>query len=143
MAIGVTFRMVDSYSRTSNKGFEGTDTVLADAITSAEALQADLAAVSLCGMDYRTLRVQTVLSEAIETGANVDAGGTLHVRLNNGKQAAIKIPAIDPDLVNPDGSIDIEASAITDFVANFETAGKYRISEGNYVTAILYGELDR
>jgi hypothetical protein len=143
MAIDVSFTMVDDYARVGVKRFEGVATTLAQAQTDATALMTDLAAVTLCGASKRTFSQGEALSEGIETGANIDAGGTLHVRLNNSKQHAIKIPAIDPQLVNADGSIDIGANAIIDFVANFEQAGPYRLSEGNYVVALLYGELDR
>lgn len=143
MAVDVTFTLVDDYSRQGSKRFEGTATTIAQAQTDATALLADLAACTLAGASKRTFNVAETVSEAVGSGANLDAGGTLHLRLNNGKQYALKIPAIDPALVNPDGSIDITAGAITDLVANFETGGAYRLSEGNYVVAILYGELDR
>lgn len=143
MAFDVSFTLVDDYARTSTKRFEGEATTLSQAQTDATALLADLAAVTLMGAFRRTFHVAEAVSEAVETGANVDAGGTLHCRLDNGKQYALKIPAIDPDLVNPDGSIDITAAAITDFVANFQDAGAYRVSEGNLITDILHGELDR
>lgn len=143
MAFDVSFTLVDAYARTSTKRFEGEATTLAQAQTDATALLADLAAVTLMGAYRRTFSVAESISEAVETGANVDAGGTLHCRLDNGKQYALKIPAIDPALVNPDGSIDITAAAITDYVANFEAAGAYKVSEGNVITEILYGELDR
>lgn len=143
MAIDVTFTLVDDYSRNGTKHFEGLATVLATAKSDATNLLADLAACSLCGSYRRTFSEAEVITEAVETGANIDAGGTIHLRLNNGKQYALKIPAIDPALVNPDGSIDVSAGAITDLVANFESGGQYRLSEGNYVVDILYGELDR
>lgn len=143
MAVDVSFTLVDSYSRNGSKKFEGRATTLSQAQTDATALLADLAAVTLAGAYRRTFNVAEVISEAVESGANLDAGATLHCRLDNGKQYAFKIPAIDPDLVNPDGSLDLSAAAITDFIANFESGGAYRVSEGNYVTAILYGELDR
>lgn len=143
MAIDVTFTLVDAYSRNGSKRFEGRATTVAQAQTDATALMADFAGITLAGAYKRTFSVAEALSEAVETGANLDAGGTIHCRLDNGKQYAIKIPAIDPDLVGTDGSIDIAAAGITDFIGNFESTGAYRLSEGNYVTAILYGELDR
>lgn len=143
MAFDVSFTLVDAYARNSTKRFEGEATTLAQAQTDATALLADLAAVTLMGAYRRTFSVAESVSEAVEAGANVDAGGTLHCRLDNGKQYALKIPAINPALVNPDGSIDITATAITDYVANFEAAGAYKVSEGNVITEILYGELDR
>lgn len=143
MAIDVSFNTVDDYNRESVKRFEGVATVLATAQTDATGLLADFAGLSLAGVRGRTFHVFEVQSEAVEAGANIDAGGTIHCRLNNGKKYAFKIPAIDPAVVNPDGTINIAAAAVTDFIANFLTGGQYRVSEGNYVVDILYGELDR
>lgn len=143
MAIDVSITLVDDYQRTSTKKFESTATLLADAETALTALWADLAAVSQMGALNRTFSDTAVFSQAVDAGANVDAGGTLHCRLNNGKMYALKIPAIDPALVNADGTIDISATAITDYVANFESTGSFRVSEGNYIVSIVRGELDR
>jgi hypothetical protein len=46
-------------------------------------------------------------------------------------------------IVNPDGSIDIADEDVLAYVALFETAGHLRVSEGNYVTALLSGSLDK
>lgn len=143
MAIDVTFAIVDAYARSGSKRFEGTAGTVAQAQTDATALMADFAAVSLAGATKRTFNLSEPVAEAVEAGANLDAGATLHVRLDNGKMHALKIPAIDPALVNPDGSVDLTSAAITDYVANFLTTGAYRVSEGNYVVSLLYGELDR
>jgi hypothetical protein len=142
MAIDVSFSLIDDYARYGKKSAEGTDTVLATAITHAAGLLANWLAVTDCGCFKTTFSQSQVEDDSAGSGANKDAGGTLHVRLDNGKQTSIKIPAIKPSLVNPDGSIDITAGAITALVANYELAGYYRLSEGNYVTQILYGELD-
>lgn len=143
MAFEIAVTLIDAFSRTSTKRFENTDTLVADAAISLGNLWADFAAVSMMGALKRSIAEVAVFTQAYDAGANVDAGGTLHCRLDNGKLYALKIPAIDPALVNGDGSIDIAAAAITDYVANFELAGKFRVSEGNYITAIEYGELDR
>jgi hypothetical protein len=143
MAIDYTVSLVDGYSRSSSKRWEGLATVLATAVTNASGLLADFLGVSDMGTVVDIFSSQVANENAATAGANVDAGGTLHLRLDNGKAYALKIPAIKPSLINIDGSINIAAAAITDFVANFESAGQYRVSEGNYVTKILYGELDR
>ena len=143
MGVNLTLTVVDGYGRRSARKFEGTATTVSQAQTDRAALQADFAAVSLCGAQMATYSVNEVISEAVETGANIDAGGTLHCRLNNGKLYGLKIPAIDPQLVNSDSTIKIDNAAITAYVANFESGGAYRVSEGNYITAIEYGELDR
>lgn len=141
--INAGFTFIDAYSRTSTKKAEGTTAVMSEAETEADALLASWMAVTKMGCTKTTFSQERLEDDAFEVGANVDAGGTLHVRLDNGKQAVIKIPAIDEDLVNPDGSIDIEAAAITGLVAHYESGGNYRLSEGNHVVALLYGELDR
>lgn len=143
MAIDVTFNVVDDYNREGLKHFEGLATVLVTAQADATALLADFAALSLAGVRGRTFNVFETQAEAVEAGANIDAGGTIHCRLNNGKKYAFKIPAIDPAVVNPDGTINVAAPAVTDFIANFLTGGTYRVSEGNFVVDTLYGELDR
>lgn len=143
MAFDVSFTLVDAYARTGSKRFQGVATTLAQAQTDATALGSDLFATTLMGAIKRTFNVVETLTEAVETGANVDAGGTVHCRLDNGKIYAFKIPAIDPALVNADGSIKIDNAAIVDLIAHFQTGGEYKVSEGNLVDAILYGELDR
>lgn len=143
MPFDVSLTLQDDYSRRSVKKFNGTATTLAQAEIDKDALMADLMAVSLCGTVKSSLSVDEVESEAIESGANVDAGGTLHCRLNNGKLYPLKIPGIDPTLINSDGSINIAAPAITAYVSNFESGGAFTVSEGNLITAVEYGELDR
>lgn len=143
MAINVDFTLVDAYARQGHKRFEGTAVTVAQAETDAGGLLTALAAITKAGAVKRTLRLDSVLSEAVEDGANLDAGATIHCRLNNGKIYAFKIPAFDDALLNADGSVKIDNAAITGFIAKFETSGPYRVSEGNYVTEILYGELDR
>lgn len=143
MSVDLGLTIVDAYNRRSTKKFEGTATTIDQAQTDKAALLADLAAVSLCGAVMATYSQQEVVSEAVETGANIDAGGTLHCRLNNGKLYSLKIPGIDPALVNSDGTIKIAAPAITNYVANFMQAGAYRVSEGNHIISVEYGELDR
>lgn len=143
MAIDLTLTAVDAYARRSARKFEGTATTIAQAEIDEAALLADFAAVSLAGVAMATYSQSAVVSEAVEIGANIDAGATLHCRLNNGKLYALKIPAIDPDLLNADGSVKIDNAAITGYVANFQSGGAYRVSEGNHIVSIEYGELDR
>lgn len=143
MAFDISLTLQDAYSRRAVKKYNGTATTLAQAISDKDALMADVMAVSLCGCAKSTLSVDVIESEAVETAANVDSGATLHCRLSNGKLYPFKIPAIDLDLVNSDGSVKIDNAAITALVSNFQTGGAFTVSEGNLVTAIEYGELDR
>jgi hypothetical protein len=46
-------------------------------------------------------------------------------------------------IINPDGSVDIADADLLALIALFETGGKLRVSDGNYVTAVLSGALDK
>lgn len=143
MAIDVSFTIQDAYARQGSKRFEGTDTLLADAQTSAAALLIDFNALSLTGVVKETYSIDSLIFQAAQAGANLDAGATIRTRLNNGKLYSFKVPAPVAAVINSDGSIDVTSALVTDYIANFEAAGKYRVSEGNYVVDILGGELDR
>lgn len=142
MAFQVGLEMIDDYGRITTRRFSETDALVADALTAVGALITDFLAVSDMGTVKHDIALQTVATNAPTAGANRDVGGTLHCRLDNGKMYPLKIPSIKATMLNPDGSIDIADGAITDYVANFLTGGKFRVSEGNYITEILYGELD-
>ena len=142
MAFGVSIEFVDDYGRSTTCRFSVTDALVADALTSVGALITDFLAVSDLGTVKHDIAVQTVASNAAQTGANKDVGATLHCLLENAKMYPLHIPGIKASMLNPDGSIDLTDGAITDYVANFLTGGKFRVSEGNYVTQVLYGELD-
>lgn len=143
MAIDLTFTTIDAYARQGKKGYEGVDTVMADAQTSAAALLADFNGLTLLGVVKESFTTDVLVFQSAQAGANLDAGATIRTRLNNGKLYSFKIPAPVAAVINSDGSIDVTNALVTDFIANFESAGKYRVSEGNYVVAILGGELDR
>lgn len=143
MAVDVTISLVDAYSRAGSKRFEGVATTVAQAQLDAADLLVDFQAVSDMGTTMLTYSQSVPELNTAVAGANVDAGGTIHCRLNNGKGYALKVPAIKPSLVNPDGSIDISSTAITDLIAHFQTGGEYTVSEGDLIDSVLYGELDR
>lgn len=143
MAINTSFTLVDAYGRTTTKRYEGTSTLMADAITRSASLLGDLLALSDIGSLKITYSQDEISSSAAATGANLDAGMTLHCRLDNGKMYPLKVPVPDATVINADGSIDISNTLVTDFVANFMLAGYFRVSEGNYVVSVVSGELDR
>jgi len=133
----------DAYNRYGSKSFQGNATTVVGAQADALALAADLDAVSLAATVKTRVAVDDLISGVPQAGANIDAGGTLHCRLDNGKLYGLKIPAINPSVVNADGSIDITDALVTAFVAHFQSGGEYTVSEGNVITVIEYGELDR
>lgn len=117
---------------------------MADALTDSSAMLAALEAISLAAVSkYSIASVVPVASPAPETGANNDAGCTIHCRMDNAKLVGLKVPAVDPGKVEADGSVDIADSDVAAFVALFATAAHWRVSEGNYITGAVSAELDR
>lgn len=143
MAFGVSLTLVDAYKRNTTKRYEGTATTLAQSQLDSQALTDALGSLTLAGVVKETHSVDNLVFEAAQAGANIDAGATLHCRLNNGRLAPLKIPAVNASIINADGTVDISASVVTEFVALFEQTGPFRLSDGNYVVAVEYGELDR
>jgi len=143
MPFQTTFTLVDDYSRQTSKSFENEATTLADAQTFSAALLADILAASQLGSLATVNSEKAITNNAAEAGANVDTGCTIRVRLDNGKVYPFKLPAPDPVLINPDGTIDISNTLITDLMAHFQAAGHFTVSEGDVVVSILGGELDR
>jgi len=143
MAFNTSVTFVDAYGRTSTKRFVNTAALIADAITDAAALVDALQLVTGAGvLKYEVIQV-TQENEAPVALSNVDAGATLHLRLDNSKLYPFKIPAILPALVQSDGAVLIDDVAITGLMALFDATGEFLLSETNYQTAIVGGELDR
>ncbi len=81
---------------------------------------------------------------AVTAGANIDTGGTFSGWLDTAapKKASAKIPAVKPALVGTDGSIAI-AGATATFLAEFETAADFNLSDGEQIDAWIKGALDK
>jgi len=143
MGINCRVTMVDDYGRSLTKGFETDAATIANAITYTEAGLTALHAISDAGWQKQDYLSAATTTQAPGAGANRDVGATLRVTLNNGKNYALKIPMPAAGIVNPDGSIDIGDADLLAYVALFEVGGHLRVSEGNYVTALLSGALDK
>lgn len=143
MAFDVSFTLRDAYTRTTTRRFTNTRADIADAITDTATMLGYLEALSKMAVVKTEIIKVTTYSTSPESGANVDAGGTLHARLNNGKLYPMRVPALDPALVNTDGSVKLGETAVTNFVGAFASGQNWTVSEGNTVSAVEYGELDR
>jgi len=143
MAIACRITMVDDFGRSLSKGVETVDTVIATAITHVTAYLTALHAVSDAGWRKQDYLADGVITQAPGAGANRDTGATIRVTLDNGRNYAFKIPMPAASIINPDGSVDIGDADVLALIALFETAGYLRVSDGNYVTAVLGGSLDK
>jgi hypothetical protein len=143
MAFDVVFTLRDAYSRTTTRRMTNTEADMADAVTDTATMLGYLEDLSGCAVVKTDICKVTTYSTSPEAGSNLDAGGTIHARLNNGKLAPVRIPAIDPDMVNADGSVKLGETAVTNLETALGSGGHWTISEGNTVTNFESGELDR
>lgn len=142
MAFDVGVKLVDSYGRTTTRLFHSTETVLATELTTVATFMGTLQAVTDLGNQQESHQVVVVDVDAATALSNKDTGGTIHAVLDNGKGYALKIPGIKASMVNVDGSIKLDDAAIIAYIANFQSGGKFTVSEGNLIASVSYGELD-
>lgn len=138
--------LIDDFGRTTNRvfGMEA-QTLLADYVTAYGTFFTALEAVTDLGCVKANLIIPvddpswTVISDV-----NVDTGGTATGLLEAGlgKKASTKIPGVKLSLVGGDGSIAI-AGATATYLAHFESAGDFTLSDGEQVTSWIKAFLDR
>jgi hypothetical protein len=144
MAFDVTFTLQDKYARRTTRRYTNTRALLADCQTDLATMIGMLETLSGCAVVKAEIGIPSTYDTEPDSGANIDAGATLHVRLNNGKLYPMHIPAITSTYLNSDGSVKIDNSDVTDFTGAFATSGgHWTISEGNTVASLESGELDR
>ena len=141
--LAVTLR--DIYGRTTTKRFETTAATVAAAQGALDDLLDSLADVSDLGQIKVLFECPLVVTTPVAAQAlsNIDVGATLHCELASAMGYGLKIPAIKAALLNGDGSVKIAETAITTYVANFETGGAFLVSDGELIAALLSGELDK
>lgn len=135
----------DAYGRTTHRtyGMEE-ETTLAQMQTDAAEFLAALAAVTDLGCVKASISFDVTTPEFAETaGANVDVGATASGWITAGqKKASMKIPGIKPALVETDGSVTIETVVAT-FLALFESADVFNLSDGEQIDTWIRAALDR
>lgn len=135
----------DAYGRTTSRvyGMEE-ETTLAQMQTDAAEFLAALEAVTDLGCVKATISFEVTSPEFAETaGANVDVGATASGWITAGqKKASMKIPGIKPALVAADGSVAIAAATAT-FLALFEDADVFNLSDGEQIDTWIKAALDR
>lgn len=132
----------DAYNRRSTKRFQISVIDHPTAVTAMADFCADLAAATEAEILEHSVALKTTYSDTADAGANLDEGITLSAELTSGKRAVIKVPAPVKTPVNADGTVDITNAIITDLAANF-TSGVFLVSDGETVSSILSGKLDR
>ncbi|GAG92089.1 unnamed protein product [marine sediment metagenome] len=135
----------DDHGRTTHRvyGMEEV-TTLAQMQTDAAELLTALEAVTDLGCVRARISFEVTSPEWAETAdANVDTGGTFSGWIDAGmKKGSMKIPGIKYSLVGADGSIAI-AGATATFLALFEDADVFNLSDGEQIESWIRGSLDR
>lgn len=141
--LSVTFD--DAYGRTTARvyGME-TEALLADLQIAAAAFITAVTAVTDLGCVKANIIIPVTAPTFAETaGANVDVGATASGWVEAGsKKASLKIPGIKASLVDADGSVPIETVVAT-FLALFEDAGAFNLSDGEQIDTWIRAALDR
>jgi hypothetical protein len=144
MSIIATVSLIDSYARPTTKKLETETSVLADAQTAVTGLLTDLNAITdlqCVGVSY-SLKDGTQIFAGV-AGSNVDVGATFKVRLADGTVAAYKVPGFPAAKVGPSGEIDVTDADVVAYFDNFLAAGDFTLSDGEVITEIVSGSLDR
>jgi len=135
----------DDHGRTTHRTYGMEEvTTLAQMQTDAAELLTALEAVSDLGCVKASISFDVTSPEYAQVAdANVDTGATFSGWVDAGmKKASMKIPGIKYSLVGADGSIAI-AGAVATFLALFEDADVFNLSDGEQIEAWIRGSLDR
>lgn len=139
-----TVTLEDSMNRQVTKRLETTNAILADAQAVVSLYNTDLLPCTDLGVVTVTYSVaDDTLASAGELDSNCDTGATFRCRLDNGKIAAHKIPGFPLSLAGTGGAIDCADPLVIAYFANFEFLGGLRLSDGQYITAVLTGMMDK
>lgn len=145
MAIKLSLTLDDAYGRTTKRVYGMEDeALLANLQTSAASFLTALEAVTDLGCVKANFIIPVTSPEFAETaGANVDTGATASGWIDAGqKKGSLKIPAIKASLVGSDGSVAISGATAT-FLAFFEDADDFNLSDGEQIETWIKATLDK
>jgi len=132
----------DAYTRETNKRYQVSAADVGAAETAWLAYLTDLAALTGADIIKWKLSQEAVYTDAVTAGANIDTGATFVFEKADGDKVAVKVPAPLASVIDPDGTIDLADTLVTDWAANF-TSGAILVSDGETATALLTGKLDK
>lgn len=146
MPVKLSITLVDAYGRTTKRVYGMEDQVLlVDYLTAAGAFLTALEAVTDLGCVRGDLLIPVGTAPFdVTAGANVDVGGTASgfIADGDGKKASMKIPGVKASLVSDDGSIAISGATAT-WLAEFEDAADFNLSDGEQIDSWIRAALDR
>lgn len=145
MALIATMKLRDSHARVTTKRLEHFNEVLTDAQTNMAILAPLLALIT----DLQLVAVTYSLADESDAFAgaaasNIDVGATFRLALTGGGEAAFKVPGF-PDAKVTAGSdaIPVDDADVVAFFNTFLAGGPWRVSDGQSITSIVKGTLDK
>ena len=144
MGFQVIFTLVDSFNRKTHKNIETNATTLAEALTAVTGLAGELEPLTDLALEkVDIVSVSSAAAFAGQASSNVDTGATFRVQKSNGAYASHHIPGFPLSKVGAGGIIDVADADVAAYFALFETEGAWRLSDGEYITSVVYGQLDK
>lgn len=138
--------MIDDHGRQTTRRFGmETQTLLADYNTEAVAFLTALEAVTDLGCVKANFLIAVAADPtwAAIADANKDVGATASGWINagSGKKASTKWPGVKYSLVGSDGAIAVSGATAT-YLAMFEEAGAFTLSDGEQISTWIRAALD-
>lgn len=155
MGYTITIGVVDGQGRTTTKEVQLANSVntVASAQSALDALAADWPNLSGLGLANASLTLPLTLTPTTaQDTSNIDEGATMKLLMEDGGYAAYRIPGPLKDVDGifvyiTNGEVDVSASGVTGWFANFLSAGAARITKyGQRVLAsggIVSGKLEK
>lgn len=140
----------DDFGRKSRKRYETED--LSGADVGAEYLEAQgfvttlltaLGNLSEADILYYNLGREVTYTDTVDPGANHDVGMTALGKKENNKLTVLKVPAPVLTIFNPDGTLDITDGLVTAYTNHFIASGGFTTSDGENITELVRGRLDK
>lgn len=143
----VNLKLRDSFGRETIKRVQVDVATLAlavDAISGVGGYLTSLAAVTdLAYAEANYVFAQDTTGAFGGTGtSNLDTGATFQVQLALGGRASHHIPGFPLSLVGAEGKIDVAGAEVAAYFAHF-TGGDLRLSDGEAISSVIKGSLDK
>jgi len=117
---------------------------LADALTAIAALSAELNPLTDLAVESWNITNKSLASTfAGEANSNIDTGATFALLGADGYQKSFKMPGFPLYKVGPGGVIDPEDEDVVAFFALFKSEGGWTLDDGEVITGVVSGMLDK
>lgn len=137
-----TVSLQDDYGRPTTRSYRLNAADFAAAQTAMGTFITNLAAITGAEVVKYRIGAEVTVADAPTAGSNIDAGVTFSMQLADGGKGNVKVPAPLPAYLVAGGAVDLANIEVAAFLAHF-TSGEFLISDGEVVTSVIKGTLDK